>query len=205
MQRQALDFILFHFPINNNILDNEEKIALVRASLQLLIKNEYSMTRRLFAWLIGSSQEDEIDLEDPEIKSMMGLLIGALKLLFKIEGSTKEKLGSGLKIIDSLFKHQVKLVDFTLESVSIDIIKCVEDYWLNSAMKANDEIIIKLQKFFKDYDVSYLDCLWTSLGKLIQKANATENELSRTIEINETVRILRFCLANVKVNGFLQI
>jgi len=195
--------MLLHFPINNTLLQNEEKIALVRASIQLLIKNEYSMTRRLFSWLIGSSQEDEIDLEDKEIIYMMELLIGALKLVFKIEGSTKEKLSSGLRIIDSLFKHQVKLVDFTLENVSIDIIKCVENYWLNSAMKANDDIIIKLQKFFKDYDVSYLDCLWTSLGKLISKANSNENEEKRTADVSEAVRILKFCLLNVKVNLFI--
>ena len=80
-----MDFLINHFPINNKIINNEEKVALVRSAINLLIKNEYSTTRRLFLWLLGSVQEDELNPEDPSYKYMRDLLVQALKKVFYLK------------------------------------------------------------------------------------------------------------------------
>ena len=74
-------------------------------------------------WLMGPGQEDELEMGDPNIKYMIELLIKAIKKIFLSSETIgkKENLSNGIKIIDQLFKQQVKLVDYILEFVSIDI------------------------------------------------------------------------------------
>ena len=46
--------------------------------MKLLIKNDYSTTRRLLIWLMGPGQEDDLELDDLNIKYMIELLIKSL-------------------------------------------------------------------------------------------------------------------------------
>ena len=204
VQRIALDFIMTRFPISNKLLNINQKISLIVSGLSLLIKNEYSTTRRLLAWLIGSNQDDDIDLDDPSIKYMMELLIASIKIIFSRKYiniiNSSEKLLSGIKIIDQLFKQQVKLVDVILENTAIDLISSVEDYWsINpNANISNDEVIKRIKKFF-DYDTSYLDCLWSGLGILLSKTvEKLEKDDDKTIdEINYCIKLLKLCSYNI--------
>lgn len=203
VQRNALDFIISRFPITNQLLNFNQKISLIVSGLSLLVRNEYSTTRRLIAWLIGSNQDDDIDLEDPSIKYMVELLIASIKKIFASKGDqimSKEKLLNGIKIIDQLFKQQVKLVDVILENTAIDLISSVEKYWsVNpNANSHNDEIIKKIKKFF-DYDASYLDCLWSGLGTLLSKTvEKLEKENDKNLdEMNYCVKLLKLCSYNI--------
>lgn len=193
VQRFAMDFLINHLPIGNSILNQEEKTAIVRSALNLLIKNEYSTTRRLFSWLLGSVQEDELNQDDPTFKYMRDLLVEALKKIFSLKNITKEKLNAGFKIVDSLLKHQVGLVDFTLDNVSINIVEAAKTFIFDNNLGYNDEIVVKTQKFFKDYDNTYLNCLWSSL----------ERNLSTVIlkyeKVYDCINLLNFCLNNVCV------
>jgi hypothetical protein len=203
VQRLALDFIISRLPIQNKILSEEEKIALIISALNLLIKNDYSTTRRLFAWLLGG-MEEETEMGDPTIQYMIELVIRSIRKIFNSKNYTKDKLNNGLKIVDQLFKQQVKLVDYVLERVSIDMISCVEHYWTNflgnreGNLERNstnqDEVLLKLKKFF-DYDSTYLDCLWGSLNKMLINA-VKENSVN---DINTAVRLLNFCSNYIKL------
>jgi hypothetical protein len=199
VQRLALDFVTSRLPINNKIINQEQKVSLVISALSLLIKNEYTTTRRLLAWLMGNNQEEELEMGDPLIKYMIELVTISVKRIFDRKNATKEKLNNGLKIIDTLFKQQVKLVDYILENISIDLIACVDEYWHNvSNNNANDEIIIKVKKFF-DYDQAYFDCLWNSLGKLLHNCVSNINSENITFDIHQCIKLLKLCLLHIQL------
>jgi len=192
VQRFAMDFLINHFPISNHLLNQDEKVALVRSTLNLLIKNEYSTTRRLFSWLLGNNQEEEIDQDDPTYKYMRDLLVEALKKVF-CKNNTREKLNSGIKIVDSLLKHQVGLVDYTLDNVSIHIIDAVKTFIIENHLGFSDDIVVRTQKFFKDYDNTYLNCLWSSLERMLSEA------ILKFEKIFDCISMLKFCLNNVSI------
>ena len=76
--RMAMDFVITRLPLtkNNTMLTDNAKISLIISALKLLIKNEYSTTRRLINWLTGSSNiDDDIDLESDNIIYKMDLVI----------------------------------------------------------------------------------------------------------------------------------
>ncbi len=200
VQRNVLDFIITHFPINNIIIEEEQKIIVIISALTLLIKNEYSTKRRLMTWLMGSNQEDELEMGDPMIKYMIELLIRSIKRIFDKSNSTKERLNNGIKIIDQLFKEQVRLVDYILEFVSIDLILCVEKYWSTINNSSNDEVLVKVKKFF-DYDSNYLDCLWNSLGKLLVNSVNLEYEENYQEEMNNALKLLKLCLTYIRLEN----
>jgi hypothetical protein len=186
-----MDFLINHFPIGNQILNQDEKVALVRSALNLLIKNEYSTTRRLFSWLIGNPQEDDVNTEDPTYKYMRDLLVEALKKVFIVKNNNREKIAAGIKIVDSLLKHQVGLVDYTLDNVSIHIIQAVKTFIYENNLNYSDDIVVKTQKFFKDYDNTYLNCLWSSLERMLSEV------ILKFEKIFDCITLLKFCLNNV--------
>ena len=188
-----MDFLIHHLPINNSILNQEEKSAIVRSALNLLIKNEYSTTRRLFSWLLGSVQEDEINQDDPVYKYMRDLLVEALKKVFSLKNNTREKFYSGIKIVDSLLKHQVGLVDFTLDNVSINIVEAAKTFVYDNHLGYSDELVVKTQKFFKEYDNTYLNCLWSSLERMLSTA------ILKYEKVSDCINLLNFCLNNICV------
>jgi hypothetical protein len=91
-QRLAMDFIISHFPIDNNIFSEDEKISLITSGLKLLIKNDYSTTRRLLIWLMGQNQEEDIEMGEPNIQYMLVLLVKSLKLMLKNSEKSKDCL-----------------------------------------------------------------------------------------------------------------
>ena len=202
-QRLVMDFIISHFPIENNILSEDEKISLITSALQLLIKNEHSATRRLLIWLMGQNQDDEVEMGEPNIQYMLVLLVKSLKLILKNE-KNRENLINDIKIIDHLLKQQVKFVDYILEPISIEIILVVQDYWDNySSQESKDEVIQKIKNFYV-YDSGYLDLLWNSLGKklnsmnkniLVLSNNSANNNINKALqEFHSILKVLNFCL-----------
>lgn len=196
VQRTAMDFVITRLPINNKLLSDEQKISLINSGLNILVKNDYSITRRVLTWLLGNL-EDEIELGDPNIKYMIDLVIASIKKIFDLRHSTKEKISNGIKIIDKLFKEQVKLVDYILEPISIDLVACVELYW-RSLPHTNmaDEVLIKVKKFFS-YDSSYLDCLWNSLNKLLSQH--LENKERNASDVEYSFKLIKFCLNHIQL------
>ena len=168
-----MDFIIFRLPLlkDNNIISEESKIFLIKNALKLLIKNEYSTTRRLSNWLLGiNSPDDEINYDSPDINYKMDLIVMALKSMINSkEAINSENLKNYIRIIDQLFLQQVDFVDFILPKISYDLILCFVDFWqteLNSSENAiNNETIKKLSNFFKKED-NYIN-LWKSIIKYL--------------------------------------
>ena len=208
--RTGMDFILKTLPLNcsDNLLTNDQKITLLISALNLLVKNEYSTTRRLSQWLLGTATiDDDIDLENNEIKNMISLLIEAFKRIFSAENTTsKKKLLNNLKVIEQLLNQQVSLSDAILENISYDIIMCIVKYWdtdLGGSETAHgDEIITKAKSFFNK-DPSFIEWLWISLANNLHafNAEATNDAYKMSNSIDNAIKPLKFCLLYININS----
>ena len=207
--RNSMDFIILRLPLlkDNNIISEDSKIFLIKSALKLLIKNEYSTTRRLSNWLLGIySPEEEINYDSPDINYKMDLIVMALKSMINSkEAINSENLKNYIRIIDQLFLQQVDFVDFILPKISYDLILCFVDFWqteLNSSENAiNNETIKKLSHFFKKED-NYIN-LWKAIIKHLESIQNKEDinyDVDDYISITklekfiyQTIQPLKFC------------
>ena len=207
--RDAMDFLITRLPLlkENIIISDDSKITLIKSALKLLIKNEYSTTRRLSNWLLGTSGPDEeINLDSPDINYKMELIVSALKnMINSKEAINSENLKNYIRIIDQLFIQQVDFVDFILPKISYDLILCFVDFWqteLNSSENAiNNETIKKLSNFFTKDD-NYIN-LWKSIVKYLESIedkkdiNYEMDDYSSIMNLEkfiyQTINPLKFC------------
>ena len=151
----------------NAIISDESKINLIQGTLRFLIKNDYSLIKRLYFWIVGANPtEEEVKYDTPDMIYKMGLVVSALKKVFISEEKiNSEDLKNYVTIISKLFSEQINFVDFMLPQISYDLILIFVEFWLtelNSSENAiNEETIKCLRKFFKDKD-NYV-YLWKSM------------------------------------------
>lgn len=50
-----LDFLLVFLPVDTNYLSPNEKVTLVAAALEVLLRRDMSLNRRLYTWLLGTN------------------------------------------------------------------------------------------------------------------------------------------------------
>ena len=80
--RMGMDFIITRFPLSkeNDLINDNSKITLIIYALKLLVRNEYSTTRRLNNWLLSiNNAMDEVDYESQDMQYKMDLITIALK------------------------------------------------------------------------------------------------------------------------------
>ena len=211
--RTGMDFIITRLPLTkeNKMITDEAKITLIISALKLLIKNEYSTTRRLKNLILGiSAHDDDINLENEDMEYKINLVVNAFLKIFNPDILyTQEKLMNNIKIIGQFLEQQVELTNYILPKVSFNVLLCVVHYWqteLNSSEKVHqDGLIIKLCEFFKK-DPIYLEWLWKSIAnnlnslKFINKKDNENEEYLGVKEnkfvkkINEGLQPLKFSL-----------
>ena len=219
--RIAMDFVITRLPLSkeNTMLTDKAKIVLIISALKLLIKNEYSTTRRLSNWLMGtSSADDDIDLESPDIIYKMDLVVQAFKIMFNSEQLIdSENLKNYIKILDQLFIQQIDLPDFILSKIAYDLILCFVNYWikeLNQSENANkNDSINQLSKFFNK-DTNYIECLWKSIANYLDSLQErTDLEFDKEdynsvenvrIFINKLIPPLKFCFLFIELTSTIQ-
>ena len=208
--RLAMDFLILRLPLTkeNIMLNDKAKITLIISALKLLIKNEYSTTRRLSNWLMGTSNiDDEIDLDSPDIIYKMDLVVEAFKIMFNSPTLiNSENLKNYIKILDQLFVQQIEFADFILSKIAYDLIKCFVDFWQNELNSSENvlknETIKQLNNFFLK-DNNYIECLWKSIGTYLDSTQERKDlqfekkDYSSVKYINsfifETIQTLKFC------------
>lgn len=53
VQKACLDFMFSHFKLASDLFSEEEKNILVEAALNLLIKKDQQIQRRVYTWIFG--------------------------------------------------------------------------------------------------------------------------------------------------------
>ena len=202
--RNSMDFIITRLPLSkeNTIISDESKIILIKSALKLLIKNEYSTTRRLSTWVLGtSSTDEEVNLQSPDITYKMDLIVSALKSMINSKESLNaENLKNYIRILDQLFMQQVEFVDFILPKISYDLILCFVEFWqteLNSSENAiNNETIKKLSNFFIKED-NYIN-LWKSIVKHLETFKDKDDLIFDSTEYNEVNNVEKFIYQTIQ-------
>ena len=183
--RNGMDFILTRFPLTqkNNLINDNAKINLIINALNLLVKNESSVVRRLNNWLLGieNPRDEVVNYKTEDMNYRMNLIIEAFKKIFNPEENhSLEELLNNLKVLELFFENHPKFSNYILSKISYFILKCVVNYWqieLNCSENVNkNEVVSKISGFFsKDKN---FELLWISLAnklKSISEIKIKEN------------------------------
>ena len=209
--RMGMDFIITRFPLTkeNCMINDNSKIILIISALKLLVKNEYSTTRRLNNWLLGiNSADGEVDYESEDMQYKINLVIKALKIIFnKDKNHKQEELKDYLRIIEQLLAQQIEFIDYILPKISYDILKCIVNYWkieLNSSENAYKNIVInKVSSFFNKDDV-FNEWLWISIADNlydIDDSNINFNELFKTCFLSMDAKLNANKSIDIELSG----
>lgn len=207
-QRLGMDFLIKCMPItcDKNLLTDDQKITLLVSAFNLLVKNEYSTTRRLSQWILGNDvQDDEIDFENPQIKYEIELIVKTFKTIFSPSNYNlnKDKLIRKIKIVEQFFNQQVQMITPVLDEIAYDIIKEVVYYWIyaltENELSSKNEIINKTNLFFSR-DPSSLEALWISLAKNLETLTNTNSNETSTLN-DDFLKPLKFCLLYVNITS----
>ena len=189
--RMGMDFIITRFPLTkeNDMINDNSKIILIISALKLLVKNEYSTTRRLNNWLLGINNiDDEIDYENEDMQYKMNLIIKALKNIFnKDKNHKQENLKDYLKVIEQLLAQQVEFIDYILPRISYDILKCIVNYWkieLNSSENAYKNVVISKMSSFFTKDIVFNEWLWISIADNLYELSKDDDNTINLINTN---------------------
>ena len=207
--RIGMDFIITRLPLTkeNKMITDEAKITLLVSSLKLLVKNEYSTTRRLKTLILGMNNDDDINLENEDMVYKINLVVEALLKIFNPDITyTEEQLKNNIKIISQFLEQQEEFTNLVLPKISFNILLCVVHYWqteLNSSEKANTDEIIKKMTEFIGKDALYLDWLWISIANNLKSLfdddiEDSENEDYLSIKERKFINIINDALQPLK-------
>ena len=215
--RIGMDFINIKFPLKeeNNFISENNKITLLLKSLNLYIKSEYSLVRRLNNYILNNLNEDEINVNSKEILYIINLLVQTFKKIFINEKLNKINLINNFKILEQFILNQKQFCKFVIEKISYNIAQCVTNYWINDLNEneniIDDEIIDKIIIFFNKNE-SYLEILWKSLKDYLIDLNKCEINEKNNIDIKNYLQTLKFCLLfldikdkNFKIKNYISI
>ena len=207
--RTGMDFIITRLPLTkeNKMVTDEAKITLLISSLKLLIKNEYSTTRRLKNLILGMNNDDDINLKSEDMIYKINLVVEALLKIFNPDiAYTKEQLKNNIRIISQFLEQQEEFTDLVLPKISFNVLLCVVHYWqteLNSSEKANTDETIKKMTEFIGKDALYLDWLWISIANNLKSLfdddiEDSENEDYLSIKERKFINIINDALQPLK-------
>ena len=210
--RIAMDFVITRLPLtkSNTMLSDDAKIVLLISALKLLIKNEYSTTRRLSNWLLGSMEtepDEEAFSNTEDCIYIMDLVVNAFKIMFNSQDLIdSENLKNYIKILDQLFAQQIDFADYILSKIAYNLILCFVNYWQKELYSREDqkkEPTISILSNFFIKDSSFIQCLWKSITNYLDSVH-DRNDLdfdtdeytnNKNIEIflHQLLQPLKFC------------
>ncbi|GFE55885.1 hypothetical protein BaOVIS_032890 [Babesia ovis] len=101
--REMINMLIKHFPMDSNILSDEDKSMLCRQCLKLLTKRNWSLNRRLYHWIFNASNDFNTSVESLDLtyftKYSKDNLISAIKDLLMAKGKDLEEVLIPIKII----------------------------------------------------------------------------------------------------------
>ncbi|EDO05456.1 dopey N-terminal domain containing protein [Babesia bovis T2Bo] len=101
--REMINMLIKHFPMDSDILSDEDKSVLCRQCLKLLTKRNWSLNRRLYHWIFNATNDFNTSPESLDLtyftKYTKDNLISAIKDLLMAKGKDLEEVLIPIKII----------------------------------------------------------------------------------------------------------
>ena len=172
-QRLTLDFLYSHFKLAGNLFNEQEKCILIEATLNLLIRKDLAITRRVYTWLFGPPDlENKYQITEKN-EFVLRHLITAFQAIFQRVPLNSLQASLPLKVLQNFYMEHDHLVDKTLNKLSIPLLSYIQKY-----STSNSEFMEEVQKAgvrFMENIASYFSTILNSLSEALDEEISKSN------------------------------
>ncbi|PWA03782.1 hypothetical protein BB558_000033 [Smittium angustum] len=165
--RAALDLLVLKFPLDKNALPENYYVELVRYSIQILLRKDMSLNRRLYMWWLGGSDDSKKQLEH-FVENSLCFVVTMFKNWFstisKNEFEYKELLIPFRILVALMDKHDI--ARHVLNQIFLTLLETLKSKHENS-IKENIKIDNRTQQTIRNFfEMVNPHFLWSQLSLL---------------------------------------
>jgi len=175
VQKVCLDFMATHFKLAADLFSEKEKYILIEAALNLLIRKDQQILRRVYTWIFGpADMENKYQITEKN-EIVLEYLITAFKKLFSRVPKDAFQATLPLKVLQNFYMEHDHLVEQTLPHLSLYFLQYVYKY--SQPGRDFAEEVQKAGARFMENITSYFATLLTSLSETLDVGiNEQDNE-----------------------------
>jgi len=175
VQKACLDFMATHFKLASDLFTENEKYILLEAALNLLIRKDQQILRRVYTWIFGpADMENKYQITEKN-QIVLEYLITAFRKIFSRVPRDAFQATLPLKVLQNFYMEHDHLVEQTLPFLSIPFLSYVYKY--SQAGRDFSDEVQKAGARFMENITSYFSTLLTSLSDALDAAiNEQDNE-----------------------------
>ncbi|TPX60422.1 hypothetical protein PhCBS80983_g01815 [Powellomyces hirtus] len=181
VQRGGLELLVVHFPLKYGLYQDSDLTLVLQAAVSVVLRKDMSLNRRLYAWLLDSSEGTK--LSD---KTRQDLAL-ALKSIFYITDDDANQLAKPYKILISLLDKS-EVGQPLLQDTLVDIVWSLREHTLHSDNRASE---------LMQTAIMFMDMVDPSLI-FKQCYNIIHNITSRGLEGIEGCQVIEFMITEFK-------
>ncbi|KAL4450958.1 hypothetical protein ABPG74_021280 [Tetrahymena malaccensis] len=175
----GLDYIISHFPIEEDILSDTDKQLLVQQCLYQFHLNEYTVMRKINIWLFGPPDVDnKFSVQDDEKGTkVLKFITKSIVNLFSLPLTDKN---IPLKVLQNFYREHDHLIELTLDEIAFEMIKFMFE------VKQDQNLFLSTQRLLQSIS-NHLDLILKQLSLKLSQAMDERNELNalQSIELIE--------------------
>lgn len=160
VSRITLDIMSIHLPLSDFHEDNESRSSLVFYTLALLTRKDISISRRVYSWIFGGSEESL--LEDALLNSSVAIemVVDSLKIALKSEDVNRAVIATKILIF---MNDKPVIMNVVFPSLVFDMIAFI---WHHSKSTGEDGLDVAakvLQPADELFESVNLNTVWAAL------------------------------------------
>ncbi|KAJ3063956.1 hypothetical protein HK102_008342, partial [Quaeritorhiza haematococci] len=181
VQRGALELLLVHFPLRQQLFRVEDLEMLIRAGICVVLRKDMSLNRRLYSWLLDSTPSPDapntssLRLSDTNKR----IVVSALRSMFFAPSDDLADLTKPYKVIISLL-DKAEIGHVVLNEVMVDILwslkeKCASSPFGTELLQTANMLFNMMEPFM----------IWRHLCRLVLRSDGDPN--FNTVQVYELI------------------
>ncbi|RKP35014.1 Dopey, N-terminal-domain-containing protein, partial [Dimargaris cristalligena] len=158
VQRAILELLVNNFNLDSQLIDGKDITLLLSAAVEVILRRDMSLNRRLYAWFLGSS-DSRRDKQEYFRKYVHHHLVLALKDMFRIRSTDLNLLQKPYRIMISLLDRSEIGIPL-IQNLIRDILRCTYEFTRKNPVPQSDKVLQTARMFFEMTD-PYL--IWAKL------------------------------------------